>query len=54
MDGVLTGGWEFVWLAYGVSLLVMVSYAVSIFVRFRAELGRREREAHRQPEVRNP
>jgi len=52
MDGILTGGWEFVWLAYGVSLVVIVSYAASIFVRYRAELGRCDREARREPEVR--
>lgn len=50
--GVLTGGWDFVWLAYGVSAVVLASYAVSIVVRYRAELRRREREARRESEVR--
>jgi len=51
ITGVLTGGWEFVWLAYVVSALVLISYAASIVVRYRAELRRREREARRETEV---
>ena len=51
MSGILEGGWEFVTLAYGVSLLTLGGYAISVFVRFRSETARREREARRATEV---
>ena len=40
MSGVVVGGWEFVWAAYGVSLLVLLFYTVSVHARYRTELRR--------------
>ena len=33
--GYVTGGWGFVWAAYGWTVLVLTVYAVSLFVRLR-------------------
>lgn len=33
--GVISGGWEFVWAAYGVSAAVFMIYTISLFVRLR-------------------
>ena len=49
MTGVIQGGWEFVWAAYGVSAVVLLGYAVSIHLRYRAERARSDREAKRPP-----
>lgn len=49
--GVVTGGWEFVWAAYGLSSLVLVIYIGSVIARFRSERQRAEDEARRGPEV---
>jgi len=38
--GVITGGWEFVWAAYGVTAAILTGYAVSVFVRYRAQRRR--------------
>lgn len=40
-SGVVTGGWEYVWAAYGVTLTVLGAYAATVLVRFRAERARR-------------
>jgi hypothetical protein len=40
MTGVIEGGWEFVWAAYGVSAAILIGYAVSIHRRYRAERQR--------------
>lgn len=45
MEGTVQGGWEFVVAAYVVTGVVLVGYAVSVFLRFRAELARARREA---------
>ena len=42
--GVVEGGWEFVWTAYGLSAAILVGYAVSVHVRYQAERARRRRE----------
>ena len=42
--GVIEGGWEFVWGAYGVTALALVCYTVSVFARLRAERRRAVRE----------
>lgn len=47
MSGVIEGGWGFVVAAYGVSATVLIGYAVSIHLRYRAERARRRREAER-------
>jgi heme exporter protein CcmD len=51
MEGVLTGGWEFVWLAYGVSAVVLIGYSISVYVRYRTELRRQAHEARRESKV---
>ena len=45
--GVIAGGWEFVVAAYGVSAVVLLGYAISIHVRYRAERARRRVEMGR-------
>lgn len=37
IEGIVQGGWGFVWAAYGVSLLLLGGYAVSLAVGLRAE-----------------
>ena len=44
--GVITGGWEFVWAAYGVTAVILTGYAVSVIARHRAQ-RRRGREVKR-------
>jgi heme exporter protein CcmD len=39
--GVISGGWEFVWAAYGVTAAILMGYAVSVIVRYRAQRRRR-------------
>ncbi len=39
--GVIEGGWPFVWAAYGVSAAILIGYAISIHLRYRA--ARRDR-----------
>ena len=48
--GVIEGGWEFVWGAYGATAFVLLSYALSVHLRFRAERSRAQRE-HPSPYV---
>ena len=36
MNGVLEGGWEYIYLAYGVTWLFLGGYAVSLWMRSRA------------------
>jgi heme exporter protein CcmD len=40
--GVIEGGWPYVWAAYGVSAAILIGYAVSVHLRYRA--ARRQRE----------
>ena len=35
--GVISGGWEFVWAAYGVSAVILTGYAVSVIARYRTQ-----------------
>ena len=35
MNGVVTGGWEYVWLAYGLTATAFIIYGASIFARLR-------------------
>jgi heme exporter protein CcmD len=49
--GVIEGGWNFVWAAYGLTAAILGGYCVSIVARYRAERSRVEREARRVPEV---
>jgi len=41
MTGVLHGGWEFVWAAYGISAVWLSLYGLSLYLRSRAEKGRK-------------
>jgi hypothetical protein len=34
-EGVISGGWEFVWAAYGITAAVFVLYGVSLMSRIR-------------------
>jgi hypothetical protein len=49
--GVIEGGWEFVWAAYGISAALLGGYAVSLIARLRSEQARARREAERSQEV---
>jgi heme exporter protein D len=40
VNGVIEGGWPFVWAAYGVSAIILIGYAVSLHLRYRAERRR--------------
>lgn len=48
--GVISGGWEYVTAAYVLSLVVLSSYALSVVLRYRAEIRRATRERN-HPEV---
>ena len=51
MRGVIVGGWEFVWAAYAVTAVILLGYAVSVHLRYRAACARRERERGAAPEA---
>jgi heme exporter protein CcmD len=34
-EGIVTGGWEFVWAAYGLTAAVLVIYTISVIARLR-------------------
>ena len=51
MSGILSGGWEFVWAAYGATAAVLLGYTLSLVLRFRSERLRSEREKSRASEV---
>jgi heme exporter protein D len=40
MTGVLTGGWSYVWAAYGLTTAALLIYAVSLFMRLKEERQR--------------
>jgi hypothetical protein len=35
IEGIVQGGWEYVWLAYGLTAAVFLIYGVSLFTRLR-------------------
>jgi heme exporter protein D len=43
MNGVVSGGWGFVWAAYGISALFLVTYAVHTITDFRKRSSQRSR-----------
>lgn len=45
--GVISGGWEYVWAAYGITAAILVGYGVVLHLRYRAERERHERERPR-------
>ena len=46
--GVIEGGWSYVVGAYAVSAAVLIGYAVSVYLRYRAERARSEAETGRE------
>ena len=38
--GVVVGGWEYVWAAYGITALAFIVYGVSLITKLREERGR--------------
>ena len=34
-EGIVTGGWEFVWAAYGLTATALIVYGVSLIARLR-------------------
>lgn len=38
--GVVVGGWEFVWAAYGLSFTAFLIYGVSLLTKYRQEQSR--------------
>jgi hypothetical protein len=49
--GVIQGGWEFVWAAYGISAAVLLGYGATLVLRLRAEQVRAKRAESRAQEV---
>ena len=47
-NGVITGGWAYVWAAYGLTTVVLLLYGVTLFTRLREERSRAARERGRQ------
>jgi hypothetical protein len=39
-SGVIVGGWEYVWAAYGLTAAILGGYALSVVLRWRAERRR--------------
>ncbi len=44
MNGVISGGWEFVIATYVITALAFTGYAATIFIRLRGEARRAERQ----------
>ena len=42
-SGIIEGGWEFVWGAYGISAVILIGYAASLLLRYRDERRRDRR-----------
>ncbi|HUP58935.1 MAG TPA: hypothetical protein VNA69_00800 [Thermoanaerobaculia bacterium] len=40
-EGVVTGGWGFVWAAYGITAVAFAIYGVTLITRFREHQSRR-------------
>ena len=49
-QGVVVGGWEYVWLAYVATGLALGGYAVSVCLRYLTEWKRLQREDDRAGE----
>jgi heme exporter protein D len=39
MNGIIVGGWQYVWSAYGLTFGAFIIYGVTLFVRYRKELA---------------
>ena len=46
--GVVVGGWEFVWAAYGLSFAAFLIYGVSLLTKYRAAQTRVKNEGSMQ------
>jgi hypothetical protein len=42
MNGIVIGGWEFVWAAYALTAIALVAYGVMVVTRSREERRRAE------------
>ena len=47
MNGIVVGGWEFVWAAYGLTAIALLSYGVMVVTRAREQRRRAEATADR-------
>lgn len=45
--GVVVGGWEFVWAAYGLSMAVFLGYGLMLITKLRDEISRAGRDEAR-------
>ena len=45
--GIIIGGWEYVWAAYGITFTALGGYTISMLLRSRAEKRRSEQESNR-------
>jgi len=43
-EGVISGGWEFVWAAYGITATLFVLYGISLWARRREVRGEARRK----------
>ena len=43
-QGVIVGGWEYVWMAYGVTAAAFLIYGVMLVTKLRDELARSEKD----------
>ena len=51
-NGVITGGWAYVWAAYGLTAAALLLYGATLFVRLRALAPRQREEGGAQRRVR--
>lgn len=42
MSGIVSGGWEFVWAAYGITFTVLTAFGIRLAVALRGEKESRE------------
>lgn len=47
-QGIVTGGWEFVWAAYGLTSAALLIYGVMLITRVREQRARAASEGTRQ------
>ena len=47
MNGIVTGGWEFVWAAYALTAIALIAYGVMAVTRSREERRRADAASYR-------
>ena len=47
MNGIVTGGWEFVWAAYALTAIALLAYGVMVITRSREQRRRADARADR-------